>query len=182
MNQVFASFFKNPEKNPVKTRKKTFWKNPVKTRKKPVGKCGEYAESWGSGDVVTDRGRTTHVPARGKTRKKPGSIFRRPPTHRPLLAGAEINSMDSFEPLSFKTRSTTTKDKNSGGIKRDKLKGTNGAKFAVFRRFWLIFADFRFSWELQHFGSADFRRKPQEPADFCRNRFVPFSLSLLIPP
>ena len=38
---------------------------------------------------MTDRGRTTHVPARGKTRKKPGSIFHRPPPHRPLLAGAE---------------------------------------------------------------------------------------------
>ena len=46
-----------------------------------------------------------------------------------------------------------------------------------------IFADFRFSWELQHFGkNADFRRKPQETADFCRNPFVPFSLSLLVPP
>ena len=33
----------------------------------------------------------------------------------------------------------------SRGIKRDKLNGTNGAKFAVFRRFSLIFADFRFS-------------------------------------
>ena len=55
-------------------------KNPVKTRKKPVGKGGEYAESWGSGDVVTDRGHTTHVPAMGKTRKKtPGSVFHRPP-------------------------------------------------------------------------------------------------------
>ena len=61
-----------------------------------------------------------------------------------------------------------------------------------FRRFSLIFADFRFSWELQHFGGADFRRKPQEtadfrrkpqkPADFRRNPFVPFSLSLLVPP
>ena len=75
--QVF--FFKKTRLKPGK--------NPVKTRKKPVGKCGEYAESWGSGDVVTDRGRTTHVPARGKTRKKPGSIFHRPPPHRPLLAG-----------------------------------------------------------------------------------------------
>ena len=53
------------------------------------------------------------------------------------------------------------------------------------RSFSLIFADFRFSWELQHFGgadfrrkpqeTADFRRKPQETADFRRNPFVPFS-------
>ena len=60
------------------------------------------------------------------------------------------------------------------------------------RSFSLIFADFRFSWELQHFGGADFRRKPQETADFRRNPqetadfrrnpFVPFSLSLLVPP
>ena len=76
--------------------------------------------------------------------------------------------------------------------KRDKLNGTNRAKFAVFRRCSLIFADFRFSWELQHFGgagfhrkpqeTADFRRRPQETADFRRNPFVPCSLSLLIPP
>ena len=82
--------------------------------------------------------------------------------------------------------------KRSRGTKRNKLNGTNGAKFAVFRRFSLIFADFRFSWELQHLGGADFRRKPQETAEFRRkpqetaefrrNPFVPFSSSLLIPP
>ena len=77
----------------------------------------------------------------------------------------------------------------SRGIKRDKLQGTSGAKFAVFRTFSLIFVDFRFSWKLQHCGSAEFsqktagnRRFSQETADFCRNPFVPFSLSLLIPP
>ena len=48
---------------------------------------------------------------------------------------------------------------------RDKLNGTNRAEFAAFRRFSLIFADFRFSWELQHFGGADFRGKPQETAE-----------------
>ena len=71
----------------------------------------------------------------------------------------------------------------SSGIKRDKLKGTNGAKFAVFRRLSLIFADFRFSWKLQHVGSPDFtenRRFSQKRAENCRNPFVPFSLSLLI--
>ena len=65
-------------------------------------------------------------------------------------------------------------------------------KIRSFRWFSQIFADFRFSWELQHFGGADFRRKPQETADFHRkpqetvdfrrNPFVPFSLSLLVPP
>ena len=49
----------------------------------------------------------------------------------------------------------------SGGIKRDKLKGINGAKFAVF-----IFADFRFSWnysmsEVQVF--AEILRFSQKP-------------------
>ena len=84
----------------------------------------------------------------------------------------------------------------SRGVKRDKLNGTNGAKFADFR---CLFADFRFSWELQHLGGADFRRQPQifaenrrQPQVFAENRrqpqifaetgFVPFSLSLLIPP
>ena len=48
---------------------------------------------------------------------------------------------------------------------------------------YIFFADFRFSWVSYYFGGADFRRKPQrKTADFCRNRFVPFSLSLLIPP
>ena len=73
-----------------------------------------------------------------------------------------------------------------GGSKRDKLNWTNRAEF--FRRFSLIFADFCASWESQHFGgadfrrkpqeTADFRRKPQETADFRRNLFVPFGLSL----
>ena len=46
--------------------------------------------------------------------------------------------------------------------------------------------------EASQFGGADFRRRPQEAADSCRkpqetaasrrNPFVPFSLSLLIPP
>ena len=69
VGENWTRFFKNPEKTRLKP-----GKNPEKTRLKPgkksVGKCGEYAESWGSGDVVRDRGRTTHVPARGKTRKK----------------------------------------------------------------------------------------------------------------
>ena len=43
-------------------------------------------------------------------------------------------------------------------IDRDKLNGTNGVELAVSRRVLLIF---RFSWDLQHFGGADFCRKPQ---------------------
>ena len=81
----------------------------------------------------------------------------------------------------------------SRGIKRDKLNGTNGAEFAVFRRFSLIFADFLFLLGIIAFRrcrfsqkaageTADFSRKPQETAEFCRKPFVPFSLSLLIPP
>ena len=72
----------------------------------------------------------------------------------------------------------------SKGMKRDKLNGTNGAEFADFRRFCLICADFRFSWKLQHFGGADFRRKPQETAD-CRRKpqnFTETRLSHLICP
>ena len=66
-----------------------------------------------------------------------------------------------------------------GQTKRDKRSQIR----SFFRRFSLIFADFRFSWELQHFGgrkpqeTADFRRKPQQTVDFRRNPPVcPFSL------
>ena len=63
------------------------------------------------------------------------------------------------------------------------------------RSFSLIFADFcRFSLFLvitafrgrrfsqKTAGNRRFSQKPQETADFCRNPFVPFSLSLLVPP
>ena len=58
------------------------------------------------------------------------------------------------------------------------------------RSFSLIFADFCwFSLFLEitafrgrRFSQFYFRRKPQETADFRRNPFVPFSLSLLVPP
>ena len=60
------------------------------------------------------------------------------------------------------------------------------------RSFSQIFADFcRFSLFLgiiafrrRRFSqeTADFRRKPQKTADFRRNWFVPFTLSLLVPP
>ena len=66
----------------------------------------------------------------------------------------------------------------SRGIKRDKLNGTNGANSQFFSQ---IFADFcRFLFLvgiLQHFGGADFRRKPQifaenrrKPQIFAENR------------
>ena len=68
----------------------------------------------------------------------------------------------------------------------------NSHFFADFRLFSQIFAFPRnYSiWEAQIFAgnrrkpqeTADFHRKPQETAEFRRNRFVPFSLSLLIPP
>ena len=35
--------------------------------------------------------------------------------------------------------------------------------------FLMICTDFRFSWELQHFGFTDFRRTAQEIADFVEN-------------
>ena len=42
----------------------------VKTRKLPVRECRKYTDSWGFGDVVMDRVRTTLVPAKGNERKK----------------------------------------------------------------------------------------------------------------
>ena len=72
----------------------------------------------------------------------------------------------------------------SRGIKRDKLNGTNRAKFAVFRWFWQIFAfpgNYSIS-EVQIF--AENRRKPQI---FAENRrkpqiFAETRLSLLVCP
>ena len=69
-------------------------------------------------------------------------------------------------------------------INRDKPKGTTGAKFTVFRRVSLIFAvpGIHSIWEAQIFaGNRRFSQKRQETAEFRRNPFVPFSLSLLIP-
>ena len=40
-------------------------------------------------------------------------------------------------------------------------------------QFFADFADFRFSWELQHFVGTDFRRKAQETAEFPENRRKP---------
>ena len=54
--------------------------------------------------------------------------------------------------------------------------------FADFRRFLLIFA---FPGNYSILGAQIFagnRRISQQTADFCRNPFVPFSLSLLVPP
>ena len=63
----------------------------------------------------------------------------------------------------FKKR--TRACRNSRGIKRDKLNGTSRAEFAAFRRFSLIFADFRFSWGIYSTSGAQIfaenRRKPQ---------------------
>ena len=87
------------------------------------------------------------------------------------------------------------------GEVQGELKGTTpcivfGDKRSRIRSFSQIFADFCMIFacpgNYTHFGGADFRRKPQEtahfrrkpqkPADFRRNPFVPFSLSLLVPP
>ena len=80
----------------------------------------------------------------------------------------------------------------SGGNKRDKLKGTNAHDsqfFADFRRFLLIFAC---PGNCSISGAqifAENRRKPQifaenrrKPQIFAETPFVPFSLSLLVPP
>ena len=44
-----------------------------------------------------------------------------------------------------------------------------------FHRLSQILADFRLS---RVWDRRDFRRKPQETADFCRNQFLPFAVSL----
>ena len=95
-----------------------------------------------------------------------------------MAAAAAVGAQEAQAQL-WCAQALFQQDKGSRGIKRDKLNGTNRAEFAVF------FADVcRFSLflELQHFKGADFCRKPQETADSRRNPFVPFSLSLLIPP
>ena len=58
--------------------------------------------------------------------------------------------------------------------------------FADFCRFSLIFGSLCKSRDLgvadlrrKPQETADFRRKPQKTADFCRNRFLPFAVSLL---
>ena len=137
-------------------------------------------------------GQKTHIgPLQGHLADETGNL-RTPFLGRPLLDPLIWERPEERPYSSWGGGVATSSGFGSSGIKRDKLNGTNGPKFAVFRRFSLIFADFRFSWELQHFGGADFRRKPQEtadfrrkpqkPADFRRNPFVPFSLSLLVPP
>ena len=77
----------------------------------------------------------------------------------------------------------------SRGIKRDKLNGTNRAKFAVFRRFSLIFADFLFFWGITALRRRRFSQKTagnrtfsQETADFRRNPFVPLVKACAVRP
>ena len=66
-----------------------------------------------------------------------------------------------------------------GGINKDKPTETNRGKCAFFcLQILLLFT--AFSCNLQHLGAADFRRRPQETAECCRNPFVPFSVFLLI--
>ena len=65
---------------------------------------------------------------------------------------------------------------HSRGLKRDKLHGTNRAEFQVLRRFLQIF---RFSWEFQHVGGADFAENCRKPQMFG-NPLIQFSFALLI--
>ena len=77
----------------------------------------------------------------------------------------------------------------SGRAKRETAKGETGPGthiFADFCRFSLIFGSLCKSRDLgvadlrrKPQETADFRRKPQKTADFCRNRFLPFAVSLL---
>ena len=96
---------------------------------------------------------------------------------------------------SWSKRRIPEQSRTSTGIKRDKLNGTNVAKFTVFCRFLLFpgiiaFRRRRLSQKaarnrklsqetadsrrkLQE--TVDFRRKPQENAESCRKAFVPVS-------
>ena len=76
-----------------------------------------------------------------------------------------------------------------GAPKGRQQKGETGPGthiFADFCRFSLIFGSLCKSRDLgvadlrrKPQETADFRRKPQKTADFCRNRFLPFAVSLL---
>ena len=82
-----------------------------------------------------------------------------PPTKVLFFVG---NSQSEGRNSNFQARLKFSSEAEN--FKRDCLffKIRDGAKFAVFfRRFSQIFADFRFSWELQYFGGRDFCRKPQ---------------------
>ena len=78
---------------------------------------------------------------------------------------------------------------NQGAPKGRQQKGETGPGthiFADFCRFSLIFGSLFKSRDLgvadlrrKPQETADFRRKPQETAEFCRNRFLPFAVSLL---
>ena len=78
---------------------------------------------------------------------------------------------------------------SQGAPKGRQQKGETGPGthiFADFCRFSLIFGSLRKSRDLgvadlcrKPQETADFRRKPQKTADFCRNRFLPFAVSLL---
>ena len=75
-----------------------------------------------------------------------------------------------------------------GAPKGRQQKGETGPGthiFAAFCRFSLIFGSLCKSRDLgvadlrrKPQETADFRRKPQKTADFCRNRFLPFAVSL----
>ena len=60
-----------------------------------------------------------------------------------------------------------------GKIQGTNYKGQREPNSQFLRRSSLISADFRFSWELQHFGGANFRTKLQEPQIVTENRRKP---------
>ena len=92
-----------------------------------------------------------------------------------VSTGSSLSSPQTLKQMSNRKICGQICERN-GGIKTQ-TKRTNGAKFA----FCLAdFADFGFSWNLQHMEgadfrgnphkTADFRRKPQETAEFRRNQ------------
>ena len=96
----------------------------------------------------------------------------------PLSAACFPFSLPSFFPFlpcsNFLCRwdanvsAEATMEWNQRGLKGTNSKGQTEPNPHLFGRFSLIFADFRISWEVQHFGGADFRRKPQTFAETRR--------------
>ena len=85
-----------------------------------------------------------------------------------------------------KTHETTQVTQKAAQVKGNQKGQTQRDKQSQIRRFFAGFLQFfAFPWNYsmsEAQKTADFRGKPQETADFCRNPFVPLSLSLLIPP
>ena len=101
------------------------------------------------------QGKTEKLPRKKTPRKIPDKTKNQGSEGQGEAPSTEVAAEDRSSsnppkgtPPQSKNPCKQTSGHESRGNKRDKLNGTNGAKFAVFRRFSLIFADFRVPWEL----------------------------------